>query len=267
MIRIIALTQAGRCLAERIKTYYPYDSELWFKPQPFAEKVQHAFGQGDQLVFVCAMGIVVRTLAPVLQNKHQDPPVLVLDEAGTFVVPLLSGHEGGANQWGYELAEKLKAKLVLTTAQSYIEKDEPIYTVGMGCERNCPPEELLGLLHDCLQQKNLSIGDVHSINSVDIKADEKGLIECARQLGKSYQVFEKSQLASVDHLLSEKSDYVFNLLGIYSVAEAAALVAAKQAACGEAQLVLNKVKTKKATCAIAKSYTQSYKMSALSLGR
>ena len=109
MIRIIALTEAGFLLAQRLAQHMP-DSALYFKPQPFAGTVQSFFKQGDKLLFICATGIVMRTLAPVLQSKYDDPPVLVLDEQGRFVVPLLSGHEGGANHWGSQVADLLGAE-------------------------------------------------------------------------------------------------------------------------------------------------------------
>ena len=100
---------------------------------PFAERVQQAFRDGDALVMICATGIVVRTLAPVIVSKHSDPPVLVLDEAGRYVVPLLSGHEGGANELARQLAQLLGAELVITSASPYL---QPVYCAGMGCERS-----------------------------------------------------------------------------------------------------------------------------------
>lgn len=253
MIAIIALTDTGRQLGQRIRQLYRQqhlDCELWFRPKPFAEKIQYAFQAGYSLLFICATGIVCRTLAPVLDNKHRDPPVLVVDEAGQFVIPLLSGHEGGANQWGSELATSLNANLVITTAKPY---SGPVYTVGMGCERGCPQTELGSLLTSCLQQAGLSIEQIHSINSIAVKADETGLIDCAAAVNKPYQTFDKKCLAKVEHLLSEKSDYVFNTVGVYGVAESAALVAAAKATGTAAELMLNKVKIKTATCAIARS--------------
>jgi cobalt-precorrin 5A hydrolase len=59
---------------------------------------------------------VVRLIAPHLKSKQTDPAVLVLDEAGKFVIPVLSGHLGGANQLAGCLALALGATAVLTTA-------------------------------------------------------------------------------------------------------------------------------------------------------
>ena len=74
------------------------------------------FREADALVFCCASGIAVRAVAPHVQDKRKDPAVLVLDEGGTFVIPLLSGHLGGANALAVGLANELNATPVLTTA-------------------------------------------------------------------------------------------------------------------------------------------------------
>lgn len=251
-VRLIALTEAGQRLAQTIQQHLPA-AELWYKPKPFTETIQQAFQQGDALIMICATGIVMRTLAPVISSKHDDPPVLVLDEQGQFVIPLLSGHEGGANDWAHNLAQQLQAQLVMTTANPYL---KPIYTIGMGCERHCPEAELKRLLMQCLKQTGLDLEQIHSINSIDIKADEQGLIALAASLNKPYQTFDKLALAEVEALLSTKSDYVFKTVGVYGVAESAALVAAQQQTHNTPELVLNKVKTAKATCAIVRSYPQ-----------
>ena len=250
MIKIIALTETGKQTAKRLFSVYS-DAELLFKPQPFAETVQNSFKQGDTLIMICATGIVVRTLAGVIQDKQSDPPVLVLDEVGQFVIPLLSGHQGGANQLAQELADQLGAQCVITTANAYT---KPVYTVGMGCEKGCLESELASLLDSCLQQAGLSIKQVDSINSINIKADETGLIDLARSLYKPFQTWSVEQLRQVEAQMSEKSDYVFSVVGVYGVAEPAALYAAQTLSNQPAELVLSKQKTAKATCAIARSF-------------
>ena len=67
-------------------------------------------------IFVGAAGIAVRVLAPLLRHKSQDPPVVVLDAAGRFVISLLSGHWGGGNALARHLAALLQATPVITTA-------------------------------------------------------------------------------------------------------------------------------------------------------
>lgn len=256
MIRIFALTDAGALLGERLKTLLlaqnPHSAVSFeLKPQPFANTVQAAFGQADRLILICATGIAVRTLAPVLVDKYRDPAVLVLDEQGQFVIPLLSGHEGGANEWGRQVSDLLNAQLAVTTAQPYL---MPVYTVGMGCERGCSHAHLLEFLHQCLSQQDLTIDDIVSINSIDVKADEHGLIELAQSLGKSFQTYSAQTLATVNDQLISPSQYVYETVGVYGVAESAALWAAQQATGNAAELIQPKLKTPKATCAIARAF-------------
>lgn len=74
------------------------------------------FLAGDAIVGVMAAGIMFRVLAPLLKSKHEDPAVIVIDDEGRFVVPLLGGHAAGANALARELAAFLGAAAVLTTA-------------------------------------------------------------------------------------------------------------------------------------------------------
>ena len=85
-------------------------------PAPCARSTGPLFAWADALVFVGAAGIAVRSIAPWVRDKRTDPAVLCVDELGRFVVPLLSGHIGGANALALRLAEELGAVPVVTTA-------------------------------------------------------------------------------------------------------------------------------------------------------
>ncbi len=74
------------------------------------------FSSHDALIFICACGIAVRSIAPHLVSKTSDPAVLVLDDQGRFVIPILSGHIGGANALARSVADMLGAAAVITTA-------------------------------------------------------------------------------------------------------------------------------------------------------
>ena len=84
--------------------------------QSIRQVLQSAFQQHQALICILAAGIVVRELAPLMQNKHTDPAVVVMDAEGKFAVSLLSGHEGGANQLANRLAALTGGQAVITTA-------------------------------------------------------------------------------------------------------------------------------------------------------
>ncbi len=74
------------------------------------------FSSYDQLAFFVSLGAVVRLIAPHLKSKEEDPGVVVVDDVARFVIPVLSGHIGGANAFAEQLADLLGATVVLTTA-------------------------------------------------------------------------------------------------------------------------------------------------------
>jgi len=80
------------------------------------DQVPALFAPFDGIVAIVSLGAVVRLIAPHLKNKEVDPAVVVIDEAGKFVIPMLSGHLGGANALAGHLATALGAQAVLTTA-------------------------------------------------------------------------------------------------------------------------------------------------------
>ncbi|OIQ88799.1 cobalamin biosynthesis protein CbiG [mine drainage metagenome] len=87
------------------------------------------FSRYDQLVLFISLGAVVRLIAPHLKSKDEDPGVVVVDDAARYVIPVLSGHVGGANAFAEQLAALLGAEAVLTTA-SDVGKTIPVDILG-----------------------------------------------------------------------------------------------------------------------------------------
>lgn len=125
-IRIVSYTVRGQEIARRVadvlkehtvETYarYPDGRDLPLTVGA-AEWARDGFENADALVFCCASGIAVRAIAPWVKSKTTDPAVLVIDECGRFVIPLLSGHIGGANALANRLSDALGATAVVTTA-------------------------------------------------------------------------------------------------------------------------------------------------------
>ena len=116
-IKILYFTDKGKALSEKLKVNLSgHDAVIVPKGAPLAIVCGDAFVDNEALVFVGAAGIAVRAIAPLVRDKLKDPPVIVIDENGSFVIPLLSGHVGGANSLAQEVADALGAQPVITTA-------------------------------------------------------------------------------------------------------------------------------------------------------
>lgn len=84
--------------------------------QSLREFVGEWFHQTDAIIFLCAAGIAVRSIAPYITHKSRDPAVVVVDETAAYSIPLLSGHTGGANELAGKIGNFLEALPVITTA-------------------------------------------------------------------------------------------------------------------------------------------------------
>ncbi len=136
-ILIVAITRQGVETAQKIQaalTKHQIASTV-YAPQkhlhpnvaimntPVDVFLRENFGRVDGVVAVMATGIVIRAVAPCLQGKLVDPAVVGVDVAGRFVVSLLSGHFGGANQLARLIADELGATAVITTASDALGKE------------------------------------------------------------------------------------------------------------------------------------------------
>ena len=113
----LAFTEKGLALAEKLSAALPGSVARCGHGGPgLVDWTSQQFAQSDALIFVGAVGIAVRAVAPHCRSKVSDPAVVVLDECGRFAVPLLSGHLGGANDLARALAAVCGAVPVITTA-------------------------------------------------------------------------------------------------------------------------------------------------------
>lgn len=282
------------------------------------DHVRGLFAAGTPVIGVCAAGILIRAVAPLLVDKTKEPPVVAVPDDGGAVVPLLGGHRG-ANRLAGRIAEALKTKAMVTTAGDValgVALDEPPAgwvlanpenakgammallqgggarvcgdeankagwlddlptgeeveiicttedwpisgekallfhpqraTLGVGCARNCRPEELEALVMDALAAVEIAPKALKGIYTLDLKGDEPAVLALADKLGVPLRLFTAAELEAQTKRLENPSDVVFTEVGCHGVSEAAALAG------GGDKAILGSQKTKSAmaTCAVA----------------
>jgi cobalt-precorrin 5A hydrolase/precorrin-3B C17-methyltransferase len=292
----------GRC--DRADAYFPNA----------LDHIRMLFQAGHPVIGVCAAGILVRAVAPVLADKRSEPPVIAIPDDGSTVIPLLGGHYG-ANRLAKQIAEVLGGQAAITTAgdvalgvaldeppagwrlknpeaaksvmMAMLSGQKPIiegqniwrlesgdgpvrlitseapveagedtlvyhpqrFALGLGCARGCDVSEMWELVQSCLEDADIAPEALACVTSLDLKGDEPAMIETARRLGVPYRLFDAAALEAEASRLANPSDVVFAEVGCHGVSEGAALAAAGQ----DALLVVEKRKTKNATCAIARA--------------
>ena len=121
-IAIILTSEAGCPIAESISKEFA-NSDIYSRIEKpnvihissIAECVADVFAQYESLIFIGAMGICVRTIAPHIKDKYSDPAVINIDSTGRYAVAVLSGHVGGANELTEQVAHSIGAEAVITT--------------------------------------------------------------------------------------------------------------------------------------------------------
>ncbi|MFA6001059.1 MAG: precorrin-3B C(17)-methyltransferase [Thermoleophilia bacterium] len=293
-----------------------------------AEALPERFNAGDTLVCVMAAGIVFRILAPYLKSKQDDPAVIVIDEEGGHVIPLLGGHAAGANALAEEVASFLGVKAAITTSsdvQGLIAPDDiarrldaqvadPVQlrrvtallvdgrpvcieafedpgidgygwvpyggdtseyegrllvshllepdgdpadgqvktarliprkvTAGIGCKRGTGSEAVMAAIVDSCAGAGIDPRAIGVLSSIDIKNDEAGLEQAAKQLGARMKFYSAEDLTALG---CPGNDFVDAKVGTPAVCEPAALLAAGD----DASLLLEKTKHGPVTVALA----------------
>ena len=114
-IRVIYFTDNGQALAAKVFSSWT-ENIVYRTIETLDEFVEAAFREQTPLIFIGAMGIAVRGIAPYIKDKTKDIPVIVMDEMGYHVIPVLSGHLGGAIELAQRIAKSCSAEPVITTA-------------------------------------------------------------------------------------------------------------------------------------------------------
>lgn len=176
-----------------------------------------AYRQHAQWIMIAASGIAVRFLDSLAQDKHSDPAVVVLDEAGRFAVSLLAGHEGGANRLAYRVANAIGAVPVVTTATEAL---KPL-VVGIGCRKGVSAEQIAAAVHLALGERQLS--EVREIVTIDLKANEPGLLEFCEIHDLPLRVLASATVAARPWV-TKPSDWAQQNVGLPGVCEPCALI-------------------------------------------
>jgi cobalt-precorrin 5A hydrolase/precorrin-3B C17-methyltransferase len=333
---VICLSRSGEATARRIATalgavVHGREGRVGHADARFANAPEHIrtlFAARTPIIGVCAAGILIRAVAPLIADKRSEPPVVAVAEDGSAVVPLLGGHHG-ANRLARRIAEALGSHAAVTTAGDValgVALDEPPpgwrlanpedarpvmaallggaraaiegnaqwlatlapspllpragrasrsgtsvrltattdpvagnashlvfhpqqFALGIGCARDCPPDEMAKLADRALRHANIALGAVAGVFTLDLKADEPAAIALAHRLGVPLRLFDAATLEAEAPRLANPSDVVFAEVGCHGVAEGAALAAAGPAGV----LIVEKRKSANATVALARA--------------
>ncbi|WP_081813378.1 cobalamin biosynthesis protein [Methylobacter tundripaludum] len=185
---------------------------------PQKEQFAAAYRQQSQWIMIAASGIAVRFLEGLAQDKHSDPAVVVLDEAGRFAVSLLAGHEGGANRLAYRVANVTGAVPVITTATEAL---KPL-VVGIGCRKGVTAGQIAAAVKQALGGRQLN--EVREIVTIDLKANEPGLLDFCELHDLPLRVLASATVAARPWV-TKASDWVQQNVGLPGVCEPCALIA------------------------------------------
>lgn len=195
-----------------------------------------------------------------------DPPpgwhVVNPDAAKAIAAGLMAGeavqlvHEAGSANWlrGLDFAEvapkriRLTDRLVTDPGDTLV-LHPPVLALGLGCERGAEASELISLAEQSLAETGLSPQSIALVTSIDVKMDEAAIHDVAKHFGVPARFFDAKTLEAEKDRLENPSDVVFDEVGCHGVAEGAALAAVGP----DGNLVQSKMKSLRATCAIARA--------------
>lgn len=127
-VSVLAITKNGIKIGIELKKHFPNweifvpskfsdsNKEITWYSDSTSEKIVELFKNNNAIICLFSLGAVIRLIAPYLKDKKTDPAVIVIDDKTSFVISVLSGHLGGANELTQTIAQKLNATPVITTA-------------------------------------------------------------------------------------------------------------------------------------------------------
>jgi len=253
-LAILTLTKEGLLVAERLRGGLP-EADLYVAKgvlqgrgdppgRPYAsigQLVGDIFHKYDGLVFIMALGIVIRAVAPHIKDKHSDPAIVVVDDVGRFVISALSGHEGGANALALKVASILHTDALITTGTE-ARKD---IIIGLGCKATASAGEIKGAVMEGLKISGQPLERVRLLATIKERAELPEVVKAAQELGIPLRVFSREEIATCAKEYT-RSKFVEEKMGIGGVCEPAALLAGRKT-----RLILKKQKLSGVTIAIA----------------
>ena len=245
-IAVVAINKNGREIAETLKRGFGQEEVSYFNPSPgqLKDLVAGIFDKDkfEGIIFIMAMGIVARLIAPHLKDKYRDPAAVVVDDFARYAISALSGHEGGANNLAIQTANILDAEPVITTATEAL-KDT---IIGIGCRKGIKKEEVVSGIKMALKKAKSSLKRARYLATIDLKAKEKGLCEASQVLRIPLRIISRMRIKHYQGAYM-RSAFVLKKIGIEGVSEPCALLAGKRA-----KLVVPKMKLNGLTVAIAR---------------
>lgn len=140
-----------------------------------AERLAELWPTASGLVVLAPCGVVTRSLAPLMQSKYHDPAVVCCDALGRWAIPLLSGHEGGANALALQVANAIAAEPVITTTSEALRD----HIVGVGCRRGAAAADIQAAIRTALRRAGVARQRVRLLATAELKRDEAGLLAAA----------------------------------------------------------------------------------------
>ena len=311
-INAVAFSTNGCRTAIRLKAAFPdEDLRIFCKTKSDTLGVEQiegstgewtgrSFKECDAIVYVGAIGIAVRYIAPYVKSKTKDPAIVCMDEHGRWAIALLSGHIGGCNELTARIAERLGSEPIITTATDLNGKfsvdtfaarnglrissmsiakdfsakvldgsfvgfhsDIPVkgpfpngivkadkgefgvcissdpekkpfdvtlnlipmdITLGIGCKRDTDPAKLRSFVRRILEEDGIVPERISAIASIDLKKDEKAILDLARALRSPVSFHSAEELNSLQGEFS-RSEFVNRITSVDCVCERSAMIA------------------------------------------